>query len=219
MMPTMTRAVFLDRDGVLNRNVFYADTRAWESPRDADAVELTGGLANALHSLRVAGYLLIVVSNQPNAAKGKCSREALDQTHSRLVALLAAEGVPLDAHFICFHHPDYTGPCACRKPEPFFLLQAAARYGIDLSQSWMIGDRAGDVACGRAAGTRTIWIDSGEGNAAPTPENAANLVAGSVPEAIERLLSPSFIDAVADLPELDEIAGFGQTDFDSALRR
>lgn len=188
----MARAVFLDRDGVLNRNLYYQDTQAWESPRTVDAVQLTPGIVAALASLKAAGYLLIVVSNQPNAAKGKCSRETLDLVHAHIVLLLAAEAITLDAHYLCFHHPEHTGPCPCRKPSPFFLLQAAASYGINLDQSWMIGDRATDIECGRAAGTRTIWIDNGERAPAPTPDNAPDLIAHNVPEAIARLLELAF---------------------------
>ncbi len=196
----MARAVFLDRDGVLNRNLYYADTQAWESPRTVDAVQLTPGIAPALASLKAAGYLLIVVSNQPNAAKGKCSHLTLDLVHAQVVSLLAAEGVALDEHYLCLHHPDHTGPCECRKPSPFFLLQAAATYGIDLAQSWIIGDRATDVACGRAAGTRTVWIDTGEGRATPYPENPAELAARTVPDAVVQLLT---LAAAAPQPAQD----------------
>ncbi len=188
MTPSMARAVFLDRDGVLNRNVFYTDTQAWESPRTAALVQLTPGIAAALGALRAAGYLLILVSNQPNAAKGKCSREALDQVQARVLSLLAAEGIAFDAEFICFHHPDHTGPCACRKPSPFFLLEAAARFGLDLKRCWMIGDRATDVACGRGAGAHTVWIETGEGNEVPPATNPPDLTAQSVPEAVARIL-------------------------------
>jgi len=187
----MARAIFLDRDGILNRNVFYPDTNAWESPRSPESVELTSGIARALLALRAAGYLLIVVSNQPNAAKGKCSLEALHQVHARVVSLLGQQDVILDAHFLCLHHPDFTGACVCRKPSPFFLLQASAEYGIALERSWMIGDRHSDVACGRAAGTSTVWINTGEGILAPGPENPADLVATNVHDAVARLLQLS----------------------------
>ena len=110
----MARAIFLDRDGILNRNVFYPDTKAWESPRSADSVELTSGIAQALLALRAAGYLLIVISNQPNAAKGKCSLKALNEVHARVVSLLGEHSVILDANFLCFHHPEFTGACVCR---------------------------------------------------------------------------------------------------------
>ena len=186
-----TRAVFLDRDGILNRNVFYADTYAWESPRSASEVELTGGLAPALRLLLAAGYLLIVVSNQPNAAKGKCSRQALDAVHAKVISLLAAEGVTLHDHYLCLHHPEHTGTCACRKPSPFFLLEAARKHGLDLERSWMIGDRASDVACGRAAGTFTIWVNTGEGASGPAPECAADLAVHTVPDAVQGVLELS----------------------------
>jgi D-glycero-D-manno-heptose 1,7-bisphosphate phosphatase len=148
-------------------------------------VQLTDGIADALHRLRAAGYLLILVSNQPNAAKGKCTGEELDRVHAKVTELLRAEGISLDSHYLCFHHPDYTGPCHCRKPSPHFLFEAAARFGIDLKQSWMIGDRASDIACGRAAGTATIWIDNGENGAMA----AESLVACTVPEAVDGLLA------------------------------
>ena len=188
-MQSPERAIFLDRDGVLNRNVFYADTGQWESPRSPEAAELAMEAPAALRALHAAGYLLIVVSNQPNAAKGKCSRETLDQVHARLVALFIEQGVTLHAHFLCFHHPEHTGPCACRKPSPYFLFEAAAQFGIDLKQSWMIGDRATDVACGRAAGSRTVWIDNGEGNSPPPAAAPADLAVSGIREAANQILS------------------------------
>ncbi|HEY0785189.1 MAG TPA: HAD-IIIA family hydrolase [Acidobacteriaceae bacterium] len=184
--PNSKRAVFLDRDGVLNRNIFYADTEAYESPRTRHSLVLAEGAGAALRLLAAAGYRLILVSNQPNAAKGKCSRKQLDQIHARLVEKLAREGVALDAHFYCFHHPDHTGHCDCRKPSPFFLLEAAARDDLVLQDSWMIGDRATDIECGQAAGVRTVWIDNAEGEAAPG--SAPARVAHSVLEAAHYIL-------------------------------
>jgi D-glycero-D-manno-heptose 1,7-bisphosphate phosphatase len=149
---------------------------------------LTPGLGLALGALASAGYRLVLISNQPNLAKGKCSRAMLDRIHERLVELLAAEGVSLDAAYYCYHHPDHTGSCRCRKPKPAFLHQAAARFHLDLKTCWMMGDRASDVLCGRAAGSRTIWIDAREGE--PAPENgAADVVACSVPEAVSYILA------------------------------
>ena len=186
----MKRAVFLDRDGVLNRNVYYDDTAAWESPRESTAVRLTEGIGPALRALQAASYLLIIISNQPNAAKGKCSQEQLDEIQARLLELLLEQGVAMDAHYLCLHHPDHTGPCACRKPSPFFLLQAAECFSIDLPASWMIGDRASDIACGYAAGLRTVWIDNGEGSAPPPDKHAPTLTCASAAEAIAKLLAP-----------------------------
>ena len=157
------RAAFLDRDGVLNRNIFYPDTGAWESPRSAAQLWLASGVVEGLRALRTAGFALVLVSNQPNAAKGKSTEAELHSIHARLVELLAAEGLSLDAAFYCYHHPAHTGPCLCRKPSPHFLLHAAQACGFNLADSWMIGDRASDVECGRRAGVRTAWINTGEG--------------------------------------------------------
>ena len=185
------RAVFLDRDGVLNRNVFYADTQAYESPRSPDDVVLTDGIAGALSALRAAGYLLILVSNQPNAVKGKCTRATLNHIHDRLLALFAAEDVQFTACYYCYHHPSHSGPCQCRKPSPYFLFEAARSWQLDLSRCWMIGDRASDVACGRAAGAHTVWIDTGEGMQPPARENAPDLAASSVVEVVATLIADS----------------------------
>jgi len=119
----------------------------------------------ALHLLRNAGYLLFIVSNQPNYAKGKASMETLDAIHGKLEASLAEAGIALSACYYCFHHPTFTGLCICRKPSPYFLFNARDIFGVDLVGSWMIGDRTTDVECGRMAGTQTVkigdWITSG----------------------------------------------------------
>ena len=163
------RAVFLDRDGVLNRNVFYADTGAWESPRTPAEFALVDGMLPALAMLRDAGFLLFVVSNQPNAVKGKSTADALDAMHSHLTAALAQAGLTFADAFYCTHHPKHTGPCVCRKPSPFFLEKAAWDYGLSLDQCWMVGDRVTDMQCGRAAGTRTAWINTGQEPDTPDP--------------------------------------------------
>jgi D-glycero-D-manno-heptose 1,7-bisphosphate phosphatase len=157
------RAVFLDRDGVINANVLNPNTGEWESPLTADQLRLAQGAAGALKRLRDAGYRLIVVSNQPNYAKGKATLEDLAAIHAKMVAELEAAGAALDEAHYCYHHPDglvpdYSGVCVCRKPSPHFLELASGRYGIDLANSWMVGDRATDIACGKAAGTCTILI-------------------------------------------------------------
>ena len=156
------RAVFLDRDGVLNRNVFYRDTGAWESPRQPHEFELAEGVLPALCMLRSAGFVLFLVSNQPNAAKGKSPAGALEAMQGLLDAQLRAEGIGFADVFYCTHHPEVTGPCICRKPAPYFLKRAALEHGLSLDQSWMIGDRATDMQCGRAAGARTAWVRTGQ---------------------------------------------------------
>lgn len=163
--PAGRRAVFLDRDGVINRNVLNAATGKREAPLTAAEFELIPGTREGLQRLRDAGFLLFLVSNQPNYAKGKSSLREMRAIHDRLLWELAAMRVEFAAFYYCLHHPEgiaagYAGPCVCRKPSPYFLLQAAAEFDVDLAQSWMVGDRAADVLCGRAAGVGTILIDA-----------------------------------------------------------
>jgi D-glycero-D-manno-heptose 1,7-bisphosphate phosphatase len=156
----MRRAAFLDRDGVLNRNIWNPVTGACESPLIPEQLELLPRVIPALCQLREAGYLLFLVSNQPNYAKGKASMETLDAIHGRLEAELAIAGISFAACYYCFHHPAITGSCLCRKPSPYFLFAARDIFDVDLTQSWMVGDRASDIECGRAAGVRTVAIGS-----------------------------------------------------------
>lgn len=156
-------AVFLDRDGLLNELVFYADTREWESPRVPGELRLVPGAAAAVAGLRASGWPVFLVSNQPSFAKGKTTLEALKGVHAALEGLLAEGGAALDGALYCYHHPEgrvpgYSGPCPCRKPSPFMLQEAAREHGLDLARSWMVGDQDTDVLCGRNAGCRTVLI-------------------------------------------------------------
>jgi D-glycero-D-manno-heptose 1,7-bisphosphate phosphatase len=157
------RAVFLDRDGVINRNVLNPATGEYEAPLTVADFALIPGVGEALRRLQGAGYLLFLVSNQPNYAKGKSSLEELNAIDAELRRELAAMGVKFAAFYYCFHHPEgiaegYSVRCACRKPSPFFLLKASEEFGVDLQQSWMVGDRSTDILCGYGAGARTILI-------------------------------------------------------------
>jgi D-glycero-D-manno-heptose 1,7-bisphosphate phosphatase len=154
----MRRAVFLDRDGVLNRNVWNPATNQNESPLTPEEFELLPDVLPALRLLCDAGYLLFLVSNQPNYAKGKASMDTLNAIHCRLETALTEAEISFVAFYYCFHHPEFTGECICRKPSPYFLFQARDAFGIHLAASWMVGDRAADIECGRASGTRTIEI-------------------------------------------------------------
>jgi D-glycero-D-manno-heptose 1,7-bisphosphate phosphatase len=153
------KAVFLDRDGVINDLVPEDGTGTPESPYRPEDVRLMPEAADAIKRLRDAGFLLVAASNQPAAAKGNATQEQLSAVHERIVELLAAEGAALDDWRYCFHHPDFTGPCDCRKPEPGMLLDAAKEHGIDLSQSWMVGDADRDIEAGRRAGVRTVLVE------------------------------------------------------------
>lgn len=158
-------AVFLDRDGLLNDLVRYADTGEWESPRGHEDLILRPGARAFVSGLMALKIPLFLVSNQPSAAKGKTTLAKLDEVHEAFLAALPA-GAFRQA-FYCRHHPDAVepdlrGPCACRKPSPFFLLQAAEAHGLDLSRCWMVGDQDMDIACGRAAGCRTLLVPNAD---------------------------------------------------------
>ncbi|HTU77309.1 MAG TPA: HAD-IIIA family hydrolase [Solirubrobacteraceae bacterium] len=159
----MRPAAFLDRDGVLNELVAHPISGAPESPLTVEDVRLVPGAAAAAARVALAGFVLVCVSNQPAAAKGRVSIAQLLAVHKRVIALLAREGVSFADSRLCLHHeqalvPELTGPCACRKPAPGMLLDAAAALGLDLAGSWMVGDTDADIAAGRAAGCKTLLI-------------------------------------------------------------
>lgn len=156
-------ALFLDRDGVINANVFYHDTQCWESPRSRDAFRFIPGALYALKAFQKAQYLLFIISNQPSYAKGKTSLENLRAIHATMMETLAKENISLCEAYYCYHHPEAVvselkTQCKCRKPSPYFLLEARDRYALDFSRSWMIGDRDTDLACAESAGVRPIGI-------------------------------------------------------------
>lgn len=148
----MRPAVFLDRDGVINR-AFIRDGIPHPPTTFAD-LEILPNVPEVLRELKMHGYLLVVVTNQPDVARGTSSRELVDAIHRQLKT-----GLGLDAVFTCFH--DDADRCACRKPSPGLLLQAAQELEIDLQSSFMVGDRWRDVEAGRRAGCRTFFIDCG----------------------------------------------------------
>jgi D-glycero-D-manno-heptose 1,7-bisphosphate phosphatase len=157
-------AAFLDRDGVINEGMPDPDTGMLESPLRVEDVRLLPAAVPAMRALASAGYALICVTNQPAAAKGKVSLDELRAMHERVLELLAAEGIRLDASRLCPHHPDgvvdeLSGPCSCRKPAPGMLLDAARVLELDVPRSWMLGDTDSDVLAGAAAGCRTALIE------------------------------------------------------------
>jgi D-glycero-D-manno-heptose 1,7-bisphosphate phosphatase len=158
-------AVFLDRDGVLVQEVFYAQSGEWEAPWCADDVRLIPGAAATMSRLRKAGYALVLISNQAAFAKGKTTLRDTWLAHERFIQLLAVEEASLDAAFYAYGHPDgvvphFSGPSLDRKPGPYNLLVAAAQLDLDLAQSWLVGDRETDVACAEAAAVRAILVEN-----------------------------------------------------------
>lgn len=157
------KAIFLDRDGTINKNVGFL--------RSMDEFELINGVAEAVQKINRSGYLAIVITNQPVIARGEVSLEELEQIHNKMETILGREGAYLDAIYFCPHHPDkgfrgerreYKMSCSCRKPMPGMILKAAGDYNIDLSQSWMIGDGENDVRAGINAGCKTALIGEGQ---------------------------------------------------------
>lgn len=153
------KALFLDRDGTINKYVGFL--------RNIDDFELIDGVAPAIQKINESGYLAIVVTNQPVIARGEVSFDELEEIHNKMETLLGKEGAYLDAIYYCPHHPHkgYEGErpelkieCKCRKPKPGMLLKAAEEFNIDLSQSWMIGDGENDVIAGINAGCKTVLL-------------------------------------------------------------
>jgi D-glycero-D-manno-heptose 1,7-bisphosphate phosphatase len=171
------KAVFLDRDGVLNAAVVRAGKPY--PPDTLDALEILPGVAEALGRLRAAGFLNVVVTNQPDVATGQQRREVVEAMHDRL-----ARALPLDAIEVCYHvEADH---CDCRKPKPGMLQQAARALDIDLSQSSLIGDRWRDIAAGQAVGSACYFIDYGYDERQP---QMPFVTVKSLPEATALILS------------------------------
>lgn len=147
----MNRAVFLDRDGVINR-VIMRNGRP-HSPTSVAEMEFLPGVGEAMAALRAAGFRIIVVTNQPDVGSGRQQREVVEAIHDRI-----RRAFPIDDIKICYH-VDQDG-CRCRKPKPGMLLEAAAEWSVDLTQSFMVGDRWRDVEAGQAAGCKSILIRS-----------------------------------------------------------
>jgi len=145
----LNKAIFLDRDGVLN-NAIIRDHLPYP-PRELEELVIPKGVQSALNELKSAGFLLIGATNQPDAVRGKTTQESIILINNALMTQL-----PLDEIRVCYH--DDSDHCHCRKPLPGLLLDAAKEYDIDLTQSYMIGDRWRDIEAGKNAGCKTIWL-------------------------------------------------------------
>ena len=174
------KAIFLDRDGTINKYVGFLT--------DINQFELIDGVSEAIKKINHSEYLCIAITNQPVIARGEVSVEELDKIHNKMQTLLGKDGAYIDGLYYCPHHPDkgfvgerieYKINCECRKPKPGLILQAAKDFNIDLSQSWMIGDGKNDVLCGKNAGCKTALI----GN-----ETSADIKADSLLSIINRII-------------------------------
>jgi D-glycero-D-manno-heptose 1,7-bisphosphate phosphatase len=185
-------AVFLDRDGVLNELVFNPATGEHESPHAPEDLVMIDGVVPALRRLAAAGFALFLVSNQPSYAKGKTTLENIREIHRRLDGFLRGNGIAFREYFYCYHHPRgvvpaFSGPCPCRKPEPYFLLQAAGTHGVDLASSWMVGDQDTDVECGRSAGCGTALVMNAR-SATKRGSARPDITAATLSEAADRII-------------------------------
>jgi D-sedoheptulose 7-phosphate isomerase len=176
--PRLRNAVFLDRDGVLNEAV-VRDGKPRPPTATAD-LRIPAGTAQALARLKERNFLLLVVTNQPDVARGTQRLQTVEEMGRQLRAAL-----PLDDVLTCYH--DDQDGCDCRKPRPGLMTRAAQRYGIDLSHSYLIGDRWRDVDAGANAGCKTVWIDRGYAEQAPVSVPDARV--GSLPEAVDWILA------------------------------
>lgn len=183
------KAVFLDRDGVIN---VYK-----EFLTDISEFELLPGVAEAIRKINSSGYLAIVVTNQPVVARGEVTWSELNEIHNKMETLLGMEGAYIDGLYFCPHHPHkgYIGEvaelkieCDCRKPKPGMLLNAAKDYNIDLHASWMIGDSVNDIKAGMAAGCKTVLIN-GLGTLQEVGEYGQDFTANSLADVIENLIA------------------------------
>ncbi|MCK4303999.1 MAG: lipopolysaccharide heptosyltransferase II [Candidatus Eisenbacteria sp.] len=181
------KAIFLDRDGTICELVAYL--------RAPEQVRLLPGVGPSLRDARGAGFRLVVVTNQSGIARGYFSREEVDAVHAELQRQLRLHAVQIDRFYICLHHPDHTGPCACRKPEPGMLLEAIADLDLDPGRSFMIGDTREDLLAGLAAGCHPVLVRTGYGREVHLTRGGElppdTMVADDLPSAIRRILASS----------------------------
>ena len=173
----MNRAVFVDRDGVINA-VVLRNGRP-HPPPSVEEMQLLPGVTEAINSLREGGFKIIVVTNQPDVARGVQDKDTVDAIHQKIQGALSIDEIKT-----CFH--DDQDACPCRKPRPGMLTEAAKRWAVDLKRSFMVGDRWRDVEAGRAAGCKTILVGAGYAERKPKDPDA---VVSSLLEASALILS------------------------------
>jgi D-glycero-D-manno-heptose 1,7-bisphosphate phosphatase len=162
----VNRALFLDRDGTVIEECGYL--------KDPALVHLLPGAADALAALASEGWKIVMVSNQSGVGRGLITPEQMEAVQRRFLELMRSSGIPIAGSYVCTHTPD--DRCQCRKPSPYLLEQAAAEHKLDLSASWMIGDREGDILAGKKAGCSTIWLRN---DLFPVAENLPTLIANN----------------------------------------
>jgi|SRR3990167_1287410 len=157
----MNKALFLDRDGVMNRMVKYPSS--WDSPQQPRDARLVKGIEKIISWANANGVLVLEISNQPGVAKGKMSRDTADAIEEKIHSLLKEKASIINKTYICLHHPEAIIPelkkvCVCRKPKPGLLLQAAAEFKLDLKNCVLLGDKATDIEAGKSIDCTTIMF-------------------------------------------------------------
>ena len=189
----MSKAVFLDRDGVINRLVYNPNTNEYEAPQNSNDLELFEWSLQALELLYKKDYKLFLVSNQPDYAKGKTTLKSLKAVHDMLHEYFVNNGLIFKEYFYCYHHPEgiipeYTKKCKCRKPNPYNVLKAIKNYHIDKNESWFIGDRDSDILCGQASGLKTVLIIN-EHSKSKSRKSKPDFRAGNLMEAVQIIIN------------------------------
>ncbi len=159
----MNKAVFIDRDGVINKMLLNKKTNEYQPPFNKDELEIYDGVIDSLKELQENNFKLFLISNQPDYAKGKTSLENLSEVHNELHNILIKNNVSFSEYYYCYHHPEgiikeFSYDCECRKPKNYFVIKAVIDFYINKEDSWFIGDRDKDIECGRRSGLKTIRI-------------------------------------------------------------
>lgn len=191
------RAVFLDRDGVINRAIVRSGKPY--PPAHLGELQILPGVDDAMHRLHAAGFLSVVVTNQPDVARGAQSREVIEAMHTHL----RRSGLPIDAFYVCYH--DWPDNCDCRKPWPGMLLTASSDLLIDLEHSCIVGDRWRDIEAGLRAGCTPFLVDYGYAETRPRPPYiAVDSLASAVQWILDGSMPFAFMPAESYVPSLTQ---------------
>lgn len=188
----MNKAVFLDRDGVINDLIYNDLRKEYEPPHKAEDINIIDGAEDSLKDLKENGFELFIISNQPDHAKGKTGLEDLLKVKNKILEVLNSDKEIIKEDFYCYHHPDgvtedYSYDCECRKPKTYFIDLAVSKYNIDRNGSWLIGDRETDIECGNNAKLKTILIKNNYNNY--TEEVKADFEADDLSSAVKIILN------------------------------
>jgi len=192
----MNKAVFIDRDGVINKMIFNKKRNEYQPPFNKEELEIYDGVIDSLKELQANNFKLFLISNQPDYAKGNTYLENLSEVHNELHNILIENNVSFSEYYYCFHHPEgiikeYSYDCECRKPKNYFVIKAVIDFNISKEDSWFIGDRDKDIECGRRSGMKTIRIKSNYYEYRESKE--ADYTAADLKEAVNIILTKNKI--------------------------